>query len=797
MYDLGESFKNEHPENLKAFSKSIFKGAKYRISILTERLVRLEYDEEGKFYDMETPIVKNRVFPYPQFVIKEDEVYFTVETKYMSLTYQKDAPFSGRTLTAKVLDTENTWYYGDNEVQNFKSCAKSLDNKTSMPPLEKGLFSPMGYATIDDSKSIFMDPGSNILVNNLENHVDLYLFVYNKDFGLCLRDYFQLSGLPELLPRYALGNWWSKDTDYNQNDVIALIDKFKRSYIPMSVFLLDNNWSKKDPEKYPDIVNTFTFDEEYFSQPEELIQMVHDRDIKLGLKINPAYGFYPMDKYYETAKQYITTDINGAIAFNPWDARTMDLYLKLFIHPLKAKGVDLFWNDYNIKDKEDLFIINDYMAKDMRGDGKRPIMLSRNSGLAAHRYNVLYSGRNCIDWNTLKMLPIYNSTSANIGVTWWSHDVGGSIGGIEDSDLYIRSIQFGVFSPILRFNTQFGKYFKREPWRWDVVTNNIATYYLQLRHRLIPYIYSEAYQYSKTGTTLIKPFYYTNLDLYDDPNYVNQYYFGKAFMISPIISPVDEELNRTIQKYYMPDGTWYDFKTGKRYPGNQKYISFYKIEDYPIFVESGSVIPLAGEKSYMSYKNPVDFDIHIFPGKSNNYHLYEDDGDGFAYKNGRYCITEFDYNYRNSNYTLIMRPIEGDKTILPEKRDYRIIFRNTKKADNVVVYENENQIEYGTMVTDTDFIVEIKNVSTSSQVVINCYGQDIEIDALMLIKDDVESILSDLKIPTVLKDRLAVVMFDEETSLNDKRIEVRKLHKEGLDRRSIKMFLKILDYMEQ
>jgi alpha-glucosidase (family GH31 glycosyl hydrolase) len=433
----------------------------------------------------------------------------------------------------------------------------------------------------------------------------------------------------------------------------------------------------------------------------------------------------------------------------------------------------------------------------MRGDGKRPIMLSRNSGYAAHRYNVLYSGRNCIDWNTLKMLPIYNSTSANLGVTWWSHDVGGSIGGIEDSDLYIRSIQLGVFSPILRFNTQFGKYFKREPWRWDVVTNNIATYYLQLRHRLIPYIYSEAYQYSKTGTTLIKPFYYTNLDLYDDPNYVNQYYFGKAFMISPIISPVDEELNRTIQKYYMPDGTWYDFKTGKRYPGNQKYISFYKIEDYPIFVESGSVIPLAGEKSFMSYKNPVDFDIHIFPGKSNNYRLYEDDGEGFAYKNGRDCITEFDYNYRNSNYTLIIRPIEGDKTILPEKRDYRIIFRNTKKADNVIVYENENQIEYGTMVTDTDFIVEIKDVSTSSQIVINCYGQDIEIDALMLIKDDVESILSDLKIPTILKDKLAIVMFDENTTLNDKRIEVRKLKREGLDRRSIKMFLKILDYMEQ
>ena len=246
----------------------------------------------------------------------------------------------------------------------------------------------------------------------------------------------------------------------------------------------------------------------------------------------------------------------------------------------------------------------------------------------------------------------------------------------------------------------------------------------------------------------------------------------------------------------MPDGIWYDFKTGKRYLGNHKYVSFYKIEDYPIFVTGGSVIPLAGEKSYMSYKNPVDFDIHIFPGKSNNYRLYEDDGEGFAYKNGKYCITEYDYNYRKSNYTLIIRPIEGDSTILPEKRDYRIYFRNTKQADNVVVYENEKEIEYGTLVTDSDFIVEIRNVNTKSQITINCYGQDIEIDALMLIKDDIEGILSDLKIETVLKDELAKIIFNEETSLNAKRISVKKLKKKGLDRRTIKIFLRLLDYME-
>ncbi len=267
-------------------------------------------------------------------------------------------------------------------------------------------------------------------------------------------------------------------------------------------------------------------------------------------------------------------------------------------------------------------------------------------------------------------------------------------------------------------------------------------------------------------------------------------------MISPIISPVDEVINRTIQKYYVPEGIWYDFKTGKRYLGDHQYVSFYKIEDYPIFVSGGSVIPLAGEKSYMSYKNPVDFDIHIFPGKSNNYRLYEDDGDGFSYKNGKYCITEFDYNYRNSNYTLIIRPVEGDSNILPAKRDYRIIFRNTKQADNVVVYENDKQIEHDTMVTDSDFIVMIKDVSTKSQLTINCYGQDIEIDALMIIKDDIEGILSDLKIETKLKDELATIIFNDDLPLSNKRILVKKLKRKGLDRRSIKVFLRLLDYME-
>ena len=199
----------------------------------------------------------------------------------------------------------------------------------------------------------------------------------------------------------------------------------------------------------------------------------------------------------------------------------------------------------------------------------------------------------------------------------------------------------------------------------------------------------------------------------------------------------------------------------------------------------------------MSYKNPIDLEIHIFPGESNTYQLYEDDGETNDYLKGKYNITEIDYNYRKSNYTVVIRPIEGDISVIPEKRDYTIVFRNTKKSDNVVVYDNDKKIEnIETEVTETNFIVKIKDVSTKNQLSINCYGKDIEIDSIKLVKDDIDSILFDLKINTVLKDDVAAIVFNDNLSLAKKRIAIRKLKRKGLDPRSVKAFLRLLDYME-
>ena len=796
MYNLGEHFKNNNTESLNANEQCVFRGNNYRVTVLTERLVRLEYDQGGVFNNYETSIVKNRLFDMPDFNKKEDESLLIIETRYFTLTYVKGSAFSSRSLTAKYRDSNIEWYYGNKEVRNFKSCNMSLDYQKEKPELLNGLFSEDGIATIDDSMNLCFDEESNVIIRdyNVKNHIDLYLFIYGKDFGLCLADYFKLTGKPPLIPRYALGNWWSREYNYNSEDVVNLIDKFQRENIPISVFLLDSGWEKKaEGEK-----SGFTFNPDLFPNPSEFIKNVHAKKIKLGLKINPQYGFSKSEQYYDELLKYLTPDKNGILPFNPYDMKSVDVYLKLLKTPLETMGVDLLWNDYYDKDRNKMYLVNYYMNKDNVKYNKRSLFLSRNGTFDAHLFNVLYSGKTLINWNTLKMLPFYNLNSANIGVSFWSHDVGGSIGGIEDSDLYLRSIEFGVFSPIFRFNTERGKYFKREPWKWDVVTERIAIDYLRLRHKLIPYIYSEAYNYSKNGTPIIRPFYYNNLIFYDDENYVNQYYFGSAFMISPIINPMDEMISgRTVQKFYMPGGVWYDFNNSKRYLGNHKYVAFYSIDDYPIFVKQGSIIPLAGDDSYMETSNPKTLEVHIFPGESNTYKLYEDDGETLNYQKGKYLITELDYNYRASNYTLIIRPVEGDMSVIPTKRNYKIVFRNTKQAEKLVVYENETELkDIKTEVTDTEFIVYLENVNTHCQLVINCYGKDIEIDSVKLIKDDIDGIISDLKINTVLKDDVASIVFNDELSLGKKRIAIRKLKRKGLDSRSVKIFLRLLEYME-
>ena len=793
----------------KSFSNSgaILKGSKYRITVLSERLVRLEYDQEGKFLDEKTELAINRDFPLVDYKIQQDQQFLMITTSYFTLTYKKEAPFEGSKLAPdsnlKIIlnGTDKFWYVNQPEARNFGGSAVSLDANGVDTKLSKGLYSTDGFASIDDSSTLIVDE-EGFLRKRDRKHTDIYVFMYKRDFGLCLKDYFKLTGKPSLIPRYALGIWWNREKIYSDEDVKKIIQVFNRYRIPLSVVLLSDFWHVKDVKDLSKYHTGYTFNPGLFPDPFDFINYLHERGVRIGLSIDPYEGIYPHEFRYKDVKQALGIENQGdmIIPFNVFDKKIVQVYFEQLIAPLMHEGVDFFWIDYK-QDLTTLRALDYYHFSDkfIKSDN-RALIMSRNPNIAAHRYPVHYSGETIVSWDTLNYLPSFNSAASNIGLSWWSHDVGGFKEGVEDSELYMRYVQFSCYSPIFRFAAKRGPYYKREPWLWDVKTFNVVKDYCSLRQRLIPYLYAEAYKYSNTGMPLIQPLYYTYPEIYDEPYYKNEYNFGTELLVSPITKKKDEVMNRVVQRIYLPKGMWYDFKTGKKFPGNKRYIAFYKDEDFPVFAKAGSIIPLSVFDENINIANiPSKMEIHIFPGESNTYKLYEDDGVTKLYEKGYYTVTTIDYNYMQNNYTLIIRPDEGKNGILPAKRDYKIRFRNTRQADNVEIYIDQSKadLEFDAYVEDTDFIVDIKGAPTTRQLTINCKGKDIEIDAVRIINEDINSIISDLMIETSLKERIAAIIFSKDLSIRKKRIMIRKLRHEGLTSLFMRMFLNLLEYISQ
>ena len=772
---------------------NVFSGKNYRITVLTPRLVRLEYSTTSNFVDNLTELVMSRNFSAPSMEVKQDEKFIEIKTSYFTLSYSKEKPIDkSSNLLIRQNGTNDEWYYGYKEVQNYYGTTTSLDQTTNKIKLKKGLYAGNGIATIDDSSSMIWYNG--LYTERKSKSIDIYVFIYNKDFGLALQDYFQLTGYPPMIPRYALGNWWCKNLEYDDKYLGEIIEKFNRRNIPISTILLDDGWHKKvtDGKVTKELGYTFT---DKLTNPKATFDEIHKQGVRIGLNIDPSKVITSA----ETNFNFLGIQGAGSASLDFNNPNFVNAYYNSFLKTLDDLGNDFYFIDYvpREEDLKRLFLFNHYQfATQSRNLNKRPMIFSRNSNIAAHRYPVCYSGRTRVSFNTLKLLPYFNISSANIGLSWWAHDIGGYLNGIEDSELFTRSVQLGVFSPIFLLHAGPSRYVKREPWRWDIKTYKIVEEYCNLRHKLIPYLYSEAFKYHKKGLPIIQPLYYRYPWVFDDAIYRNQYYFGSELLVSPICDPKEEIMSRAIHRFFMPEGIWYDFRTGKKFPGGRKYVSFYKDEDYPVFAKGGAIVPMSLTTSNDT-SSPKELEIHIFPGRSNSYNLYEDDGITSLYKEGYYLITNIDYNYQANNYTVIIRTIEGKSGIIPDYRDYKIRFRNVKKSDDVIVYFKDEKFPSISYVDENDFIVEVKNVPTVGQLAINCKGNDIEIDALRVINDDIDSILMDLPIETTFKEQINSIMFNPDLDIKKKRIEIRKLKRSGLDMIYIKLFLRLLEYINE
>ena len=789
MKQIGNYFLRKDDDGV-ALKENIIQGKKYRFTVLSERLIRLEYNPNGVFEDRISQRVIFRKFPKVKYTLNQVETLFQLTTTYFTLSYDKEKPFSagkfapGNNLNIILSGTgsEKMWYYGHPEARNFGGVTYSLDNFSGNLKLGKGLYSTDGFTVLDDSDSLVLDSSGNFVARD-DKAIDIYVFMYRKDLGLCLQDYYTLTGYPLMLPRYAFGNWWSKNTKYNNQDIMDLFTRFKEEHIPISGILLGDKWHNN--------VDPLSFDNE-FLKADTLKQGLNHYGSKLGLTVNPGMVVKKDTLSYQSLSGVIK-DLNGDYSFLPLNNNNLNLYSTYGFRNWIGIGVDSLYIDYdNIKDKISLSLLSHY-AYSMYGLllNKRAFIMSRNHDFSLHRYGIVYNGKTKVDWNTLEVLPRYQSTASNNGFSYVASPIGGYYGGIENFELYIRYIQLGVFSSILILASDDGKYYKREPWRWNVAESDIIGKYLNLRYKLIPYLYTEGYVYHKSGSPIIQPLYYKYPKIYDEPLYKNQYFFGSSMLVCPITKKKNVVMNRVVQRMFIPEGVWYELESGKKYLGNKYYMSFYKDEDYPVFCREGSIIPLSLDAST---ELPVNMEILVFPGSDGSYQLYEDDGISNNFLNGSFAITEFNYKYEMNHYVLSIIN-KGNPGLLPDNRNYKIRFKNTKMA-NVVVQSGGIQVKANIYNERNDLIIEIENIASSGNLVVECLSDGrLENSMERLINDDIKGILEDLEIETILKEKIDTVLFSE-LPIRKKRIAVRKLKKDKLEPKFIKMFLNLLEYIQ-
>lgn len=722
-----KNFMNEkmdlHP---KSCQDNVVLGGKYRITILTSGLLRLEYDEKGKFEDRATQVVLNRNFPKAKFDVKENEEQLEIFTNRIHLIYNKKE-FSSFGLSIKVLGNisnyHSTWHYGD-KVNDMGGTARTLDRVNGACELEHGLMSRFGFAVLDDSRSLIMTE-DNWVEPRRKGIKDLYFWGYGHDYLECLKDYYYLCGKTPMLPRYALGNWWSRYYEYTEKSYMELISQFEKEKVPFSVAVIDMDWHLVDVDpKYGSGWTGYTWNREMFPDPERFLRQLHEHGMKTTLNVHPADGVRAYEECYIDMANAMGIDpaSQEPVNFDISNRKFMEAYFAILHHPYEEMGVDFWWIDWQqganskIEGLDPLWMLNHYHFMDSGRDGKRSMTFSRFAGPGTHRYPVGFSGDTYTTWESLDFQPYFTNTASNIGYGWWSHDIGGHMEGYKNNNMAVRWLEYGVFSPINRMHSTKDPFYSKEPWYYEGIERETIDAFLRLRHELIPYLYTMNYRAYAFDQPLIWPMYYTDPEKEEAYQVPNQYWFGSELLVAPITSADIEGINRGKVKVWLPEGMYIDIFTNMVYRGGRFLDMYRDIKTIPVLAKAGAILPMTKEIfGKDALKNPKSLIIKIYAGENGRFVLYEDDNDTSNYLKDINVKTEIKLDWDCKEVTIF--PAQGETALIPEYRDYTIEIYGCDSGTGVAYrndVEENAEISYNKEMHCLS--VMIKNVSVKDKI---------------------------------------------------------------------------------
>ena len=317
---------------------------------------------------------------------------------------------------------------------------------------------------------------------------------------------------------------------------------------------------------------------------------------------------------------------------------------------------------------------------------KRVCILTRSAFLGQHRYGIInWSGDIGGNWDAYKRQIVAGLNYTITGLPYWTTDIGGFFRSGESQytdekyhELLIRWYQWGAFNPIFRIH---GYQSETEPWKYGPEVENNMRKMLSLRYRLLPYIYSEAYEVTKNGSTMMRPLV---MDFIEDTSAIKQpyqYMFGKAFLVAPVTEPDVKEW-----KIYLPkEAEWYDFWTGEKYTGGQTVNKETPLDIIPLFVKAGSIIPFGPEVQFATEKKWDNLEIRIYEGANGSFTLYEDENDNYNYEQGVYSTITFTWN--DSKKSLTINDCQGSFPGILKERKFNIVMVGKNKGGGTLMSE--------------------------------------------------------------------------------------------------------------
>lgn len=650
--------------------RATVQGDRFRITVLTDGLLRLEYADDGVFEDRPSTFAQHRELPVPDFRVIDRGAVLEVVTGRLRLTYDR-GPFSTAGLQVEVLGGlsayHSVWRYGE-PADGLGGTARTLDFADGAVPVDGGVISRQGYAVLDDSSSmVFTDDGW--VAPRDGSRADLYVFGYGHDYAAALRAFHAVSGPAPLLPRWALGNWWSRFHRYTADGYRALMERFAAAGLPFSVSVIDMDWhvTEVDPALGSGWTG-YSWNRDLFPDPGALLDWLHEHGLRVTLNVHPADGVRAHEDAYAAMCAALGRQPDGdPVAFDVTDREFLTAYFDVLHRGLESDGVDFWWVDWQsgphsrVAGIDPLWMLNHFHFLD---NGR--LTFSRYAGPGSHRYPVGFSGDATISWASLDFQPEFTATAANIGYGWWSHDIGGHMGGTKDDELATRWVQFGVFSPIMRLHSSDNPFTSKEPWSFDEVAERVQTRFLRLRHRLVPYLHTMNHRAAEHAESLVRPLYHRWPEVDEAYSARNQYLFGTELLVAAITRPADPVTRTASVRTWLPEGTWVDLFTDRVYDGGRLFDLHRDLDTLPVLAAPGAIVPLdAADLPANDPVAPIGLDLHVVPGADGRFVLVEDDDEPGG------AVARTSLSWSDATGTLTVRA-SGEVGLLPARRDWTL-----------------------------------------------------------------------------------------------------------------------------